>query len=222
MPGAGEKCRMKSQGELNLLDLIEYDEPPLLLILSAPSGAGKSTICRRLLNQNKDLVFSVSTTTRSPRVDEVDGQDYHFVEEDVFKKMIQENAFLEWANVHGEYYGTSRQAVIDELKRGKDVMLDIDVQGGKQIKKLYPEAVMVFIAPPSMEELESRLRNRNTETEEEIKKRLENSRDELMELGNYDYLVVNESVEKAVGRLEAIRTAEKTRLERIKRGRPGL
>ncbi|MFP4686793.1 MAG: guanylate kinase [bacterium] len=213
---------MKTDNDINLLDLIDCDEPPLLLIFSAPSGAGKSTICRNLLDSYEKLVFSVSTTTRAPRAGEIDGQDYHFVNESVFKKMIDNNAFLEWANVHGEYYGTSRQAVLDELKRGNDVMLDIDVQGGKQIKKLYPDAVMVFIAPPSMEELENRLRSRNTETEAEIRKRLKNSRSELMELGNYDYLVVNDSIETAVARVQAIRIAEKTRLERIKRGRPRL
>ncbi len=208
--------------ELDHPDLQSVCDPPLLMIFSAPSGAGKSTICRKLRDRNPNVVFSVSTTTRPPRSDETDGVDYHFVEEDVFKEMIQEDAFLEWANVHGEYYGTSRQAVLDEIEQGNDVMLDIDVQGGQQIRNLYSEAVMVFIAPPSMKELERRLRARGTETEKQIKKRLENARDELKAVENYDYLVINDRVEQAVQEVEAIRQAEKSRLKRIKQGKPTL
>ncbi|MGM0380836.1 MAG: guanylate kinase [bacterium] len=213
---------MNSLLELDQPVIDSVERPPLLMIFSAPSGAGKSTICRSLRDRNPNVVFSVSTTTRSPRSDEVDGEDYHFVEEEVFKKMIEEGAFLEWASVHGEYYGTSRRAVLDEIEQGNDVMLDIDVQGGQQIRKLYSEAVMVFIAPPGMDELERRLRARGTETEQQIKKRLENARDELKAVENYDYLVINDEVKRAVGEVEAIRQAEKSRLKRIKQGKPTL
>ncbi len=208
--------------ELDQPELETISKPPLLMIFSAPSGAGKSTICRKLRDRNPNIVFSVSTTTRPPRSDETDGVDYHFVEENVFKEMIENNAFLEWANVHGGYYGTSRQAVLDEIEQDNDVMLDIDVQGGQQIRRLYSEAVMIFIAPPSMKELERRLRARGTETEQQIKKRLKNARDELEALENYDYLVINDEVEEAVKEVESIRRAEKCRLQRIKQGKPTL
>lgn len=203
-------------------DIFSADRPPLLLVISAPSGAGKSTICRQLVDRIPNLVFSVSTTTRPPRKDETEGIDYHFVSESEFENMIEQEAFLEWAEVHNAYYGTSRQAVLDELEKGRDVILDIDVQGGEQIQKLYPEAAMIFIVPPSMDELERRLRNRNTESEAEIKQRLSNARHELQSIHNYDFVVVNDTVEEAVGEVESIRRAEKLRLSRIKEGLPTL
>ncbi len=222
MSRTGEKFRMTQQNTFDAEDIFTAPEPPLILVFSAPSGAGKSTICRHLLKRNPRLDFSVSTTTRPPRSDEQEGVDYHFVEEQEFKQMIEADAFLEWARVHGEYYGTSRQAVLDELNKDKDVMLDIDVQGGTQIRRLYPEAVMIFIVPPGMEELERRLRARNTESEAEINKRLTNARDELKAINNYDFVVVNDSVDEAVEKIEAIRSAEKRRLSRIKKGLPEL
>lgn len=222
MSRTGEKYRMTEKNSFDPEDIFTAPEPPLILVFSAPSGAGKSTICKHLLKRNPRLVFSVSTTTRPPRSDEEEGVDYHFVEEEKFKQMIEADAFLEWARVHGEYYGTTRQAVLDELNRDKDVMLDIDVQGGEQIRKLYPEAVMIFIVPPDMEELERRLRARNTESESEINQRLANARDELKAIHNYDFVVVNDSVERAVEEVEAIRSAQKCRLSRIKEGLPEL
>ncbi len=203
-------------------DIFSLPKPPLLLVISAPSGAGKSTICRQLLKKNPDLVFSVSTTTRPPRTHEEEGVDYHFVGEEKFENMIESDDFLEWARVHDEYYGTSRSAVLDELERDNDVMLDIDVQGGDQIRGLYPAAVMIFIVPPNMSELERRLRARATESEEEIKRRLTNARDELQAIHNYDYVVVNDTVEEAVDEIESIRCAEKLRLHRIKEGLPEI
>lgn len=205
---------MSEQSVVQLTDLELTTDPSLVLVVSAPSGAGKSTICRELLDRHEDVVFSVSTTTRSPRVDEREGEDYYFVDDDEFDQMVAQGEFLEWANVHGECYGTSRQAVLDELAANRDVVLDIDVQGARQIKEILPTAVLIFIVPPSMDELERRLNNRDTETEEEIKKRLTNARREIQSMEMYDYVVVNDEVEEAVADLECIRTAEKNRLTR--------
>ncbi|MFB6357236.1 MAG: guanylate kinase [bacterium] len=157
--------------------LTRFRDPNLLLVVSAPSGAGKSTICRRVINQHGDVEFSVSTTTRDPRNDEIDGEDYHFVNEATFDNMVENGEFLEWAHVHGERYGTSRETVINQLEKSRDVILDIDIQGARQVQDIYPDAVFVFVAPPSMEELERRLRNRDTETEDQIKERLNNARE---------------------------------------------
>lgn len=215
------------QDSLNQSDTTEnnllgnWDEPPLLLVVSAPSGAGKSTICRRLLQNassvpsiERGLDFSVSTTTRDPRQNEVDGEDYHFVDRETFETMIDEDAFLEWAEVHGELYGTARESVREALDGGKDLLLEIDVQGGKQVMERCESAVLVFVAPPSLEELERRLRNRDTESEEEIQRRLEDAREELKAVEYYDYVVINDRINKAVSKLESIRLAEKCRLNR--------
>lgn len=205
---------MSDQSVLQLTDLHLSDDPSLVLVVSAPSGAGKSTICRELLGRNEDIVFSVSTTTRDRRPDEVEGEDYCFVNDEEFDEMVAEGEFLEWANVHGECYGTSREVVLDELRANRDVVLDIDVQGARQIKEILPSAVLIFIVPPSMEELERRLNNRDTETPEEIQKRLTNARREIQSVDLYDYVVVNDEVEEAVSDLECIRRAERNRLSR--------
>ncbi len=194
---------------------IDLFTAPLVMVVSAPSGAGKSTICRRLVERNENLVFSVSTTTRPPRADETDGVDYRFVSEESFDRMLKEEAFLEWAEVHGHRYGTSREAVRQELDANHDVMLDIDVQGGRQVKELFPEAVMVFLAPPSLDELERRLRSRGTESKEEIERRLTNARREIEQMKEYDYLVINDDLERAVRDIESIRRAEKLRMTRV-------
>lgn len=196
--------------------------PPLLIVVSAPSGSGKSTICRRLVDSSPgedssggDIVTSVSTTTREPRGHERDGVDYHFVDDETFDQMIERGEFLEWARVHGERYGTSRSALREALESNRDVVLEIDVQGGRQVREACPGAVLVFIAPPSLEELERRLRDRGTESPRQIQRRLRDAREELMSIPHYDYLVINDEVEVAVDKVRSIRRAEKSRLSRL-------
>ena len=190
--------------------------PPrgLLLILSAPSGAGKTTLAHKLLACEPNGSFSVSYTTRSPRGAERQGVDYHFVDEPVFRKMIEQGELLEWAQVHGALYGSHRSTV-EQARAGKLVVFDIDVQGGNQIQEHHPEAVSVFILPPSLDELERRLRERKTDAEEVIRKRLAAARQEIERgCASYDYLLVNEDLERAFEDLRAI-----VRAERMRRGR---
>lgn len=201
--------------------LSDWEEPPLVMVISAPSGAGKSTICHRVIDHTRssnlferELEFSVSTTTRDPRRSEVDGTDYNFVDDETFESMRETGEFLEYAEVHGEMYGTSRQAVVDAIESKKDVLLEIDVQGGEQVRQKLPDAVLVFIAPPSLEELERRLKNRDTESPEEIRERLDVARQELEAADQYDYVVINDEIDSAVKKVRSIRTAEKCRLNR--------
>lgn len=183
----------------------------LLLILSAPSGAGKTTLARRLLAAEPSALFSVSYTTRAPRGQERDGVDYCFVDEPAFRAMIAGGDFLEWASVHGHLYGTHRETV-EAARQGKLVVLDIDVQGGNTIQRKHPEAVSVFILPPSMAELEHRLRGRKTDADDAIRKRLEAARAEIERgLATYDYVVVNDTVDGALQDLRAIVRAERCR-----------
>jgi len=174
---------------------------PLLLILSAPSGTGKTTLARRLVAAHPGAVFSVSTTTRAPRPHEKEGVDYHFVSEKEFQRMIDQGAFVEWAQVHGNHYGTPRSAV--DRAKGL-VVFDIDVQGGQSIKKQRPDAVRVLILPPSLEELERRLRARSTDDEATVRRRLEAAQKEISRASDYEYRVVNDDLERAYGELEAI------------------
>lgn len=186
---------------------------PLLLILSAPSGAGKTTLARLLLAAEPAARLSVSTTTRAPRGQEVEGRDYHFVEEAAFQRMVEGGEFLEWARVHGFRYGTSRAVVERSLREaGSLTIFDIDVQGGSAIKSQFPQAVTVFILPPSLAELEARLRGRGTDSEEVIQLRLEAARSEILRgLAEYDYLVVNRVLEEAGSDLRAIVRAARCR-----------
>ena len=186
---------------------------PLLLILSAPSGTGKTTLARRLVAAHPGAVFSVSYTTRAPRGQEQDGKDYHYVSEEKFQEMIEAGAFVEWAHVHGHHYGTPR-SVIDEAR--SLVLFDIDVQGGEQIKKQHPAAVRALILPPSLGELERRLRARSTDDDATIRRRLHAARIEirLARLAGYEYWVVNEDLEQAYADLEAIFRAESCRAGR--------
>jgi guanylate kinase len=181
----------------------------IALIVSGPSGAGKSTVCNLLRQKHPELEFSVSCTTREPRNGEIDGKDYHFIDKKEFQRRIENNQFLEHADVHGNFYGTLKSEIIDRVESGKDVLLDIDVQGAIQVRKSSEKKSLiercseyVFLGPPSFEELERRLRSRGTEKEESIRKRLDNAKSELEHWKNYDYLIINKDVEQAVKDME--------------------
>ncbi len=176
-----------------------------LVVISAPSGTGKSTVCRRLRAEHDDIAVSVSYTTRAPRGSERDGYEYHFIDEACFDRMIEAGEFLEWAEVFGKRYGSGLADVEKLLAEGKDVLFDIDVQGGAQIKKAVPEAVLIFLLPPSMEELTRRLDLRGTESADQMTKRLKKAVFELGQSVHYDYLVVNDDLEKALAQVNSIR-----------------
>jgi len=187
----------------------------MLLLISGPSGAGKSTVLQRLLALEPRLEFSVSTTTRAPRHGEVDGRDYHFVDDATFTRLVEQDAFVEWAEVHAHRYGTRRDHLRDMEAAGKIPLLDIDVQGGAQVlRALGEEVASVFLFPPSWEELERRLRGRGTDDDATIARRLENARREVTRCDIYTYWVVNDDVEACTGRLQAILTADGCRRER--------
>jgi guanylate kinase len=188
----------------------------ILFIISAPSGAGKTTLASRLFQEAPDLRPSISYTTRTPRTGEVNGRDYHFVNEEQFVQMRNAGAFAEWASVHEFCYGTPRAPVDDAIKQGRDLLLDIDVQGATQLKAMYPEAVSLFVLPPSWHELERRLRGRGTDTEAVISRRLHRAREEAREFSAYDYWIVNDNLERAVSLLHAILTAERARIARLR------
>jgi len=188
----------------------------MILLISGPSGAGKSTVYQELMRREPRLGFSVSTTTRPPRTGEEDGVHYHFVDQAAFAQQVDEDAFLEWAEVHDQRYGTRRADVEAMEAEGRIPLLDIDVQGGVQIlEKMGDQVVSVFLFPPSWEDLESRLRGRQTDTDEVIATRLKNSRWEVEFARHYTYWVVNDEVDRAVARLEAILAAEDCRRERL-------
>ena len=182
-----------------------------LFIVSGPSGVGKSTVLRTLFAQNMNLYFSVSATTRNPRPGEEDGVHYHFLTMDTFREWIAKGEFLEYAEFVGNAYGTPRKYVDEALDAGKDVILDIEVQGAEQVCTKRPETVTIFIAPPSWDELERRLTDRGTDTAEKIQKRLQRAKEEVLEAHNYNYFVINDTVENAVRELSAIMTAEHCR-----------
>lgn len=182
-----------------------------LIIFSGPSGVGKTTLRRRLQRRVPDLCFSVSWTTRPRRAGEVDGRDYRFVSRPRFEKAISAQGFLEWAKVHDAYYGTPETSVRRWLRKGKDVLLDIDVQGARQVKKRMPEAISIFILPPSWKALWERLKKRRTESGEAIRLRLENARKEVDGAKDFDYLVVNGEISEAVEALRHIVLAARYR-----------
>lgn len=197
--------------------------PGLLLVLSAPSGAGKTTLARRLETEFPQAEFSISYTTREPRGQEKDGVDYHFVDPKTFLQMVNRGDFIEWAEVYDNYYGTSR-GIVDEAFSSRGIaVFDIDVKGGRAIKSRFPEAVLIFILPPSMEELERRLRGRGTDKEEIIDRRLLAARSEIEKgIESYDYLVINDSLDHAYDELRAIVIAEQARRGRVDLGRLNL
>ena len=192
-----------------------------LFIVSAPSGAGKTTVLGEVMQQVENLEFSVSHTTRSPREKEQEGKDYYFVSEDVFQEMITAGAFLEWARVHDNYYGTAIEPLQQAQAKGHDVLLDIDVQGAAIVRgEKKMQGVYIFIAPPSVQELESRLRGRGTEDEEAIRTRLQNGIEELKQSDQYEYVVVNDSVAEAARMICGIIYAERARQRRMHSGTP--
>ncbi len=191
-----------------------YKNKGRLFVISGPSGVGKGTLRERLFQSVSGLNYSVSVTTRKPRKNEQDGKDYYFVDEDIFKRNIKDGKFAEWALVHGEYKGTLLATIEQNLKEGKDLILEIDVQGAMQLKGKFPEGVFIFIAPPSWDKLESRLRGRNTEDEDELKKRLKDAHYELKQIKYYEYLIVNNHLEKALEELKAIVISERCRVKR--------
>lgn len=186
----------------------------ILLVVSGPSGAGKGTICQLLREQLPDLGYSVSVTTRQPRKGEVEGKSYFFRTLDQVKEMIATGALLEYAQVYGNYYGTPRKFVLDKLEAGRDVLLEIDIQGALQIKKRFPEAVFVFIVPPSLDELSARIYKRGTDSEDVIKRRMASAAGELTYAAEYDYIIVNDVAEKAARKVLTIMEAERYRVVR--------
>lgn len=189
---------------------MDHGERGLLLVVSGPAGVGKGTIDQLLMARHPSMRMSVSATTRQPRPGEADGVHYFFKTDEAFRQMIAENAFLEYTQVfHSHYYGTPRAFVEEQLRQANDVILEIDVQGAMRIKKSYPDAVLVFIAPPSMSVLKNRLIGRGTETPDAVEKRFATATSEVAMIPHYDYVVVNEDLERAVQQMEAIVTAEK-------------
>lgn len=191
-------------------------ERGLLIVLSGPSGVGKGTVRKALFSQSDiQLQYSISVTTRKPREGEVDGVDYFFKTREQFEQMIRQNELLEWAEYVGNYYGTPIDYVEKTLQEGKDVFLEIEVQGAMQVRKVFPEALFIFLAPPSLSELRKRIEMRGTESEDLIRDRLQAAKEELEMMDAYDYVVENDQVELACERIKAIVMAEHCRRERV-------
>lgn len=182
-----------------------------LFVISGPSGVGKGTLIKTIFKSISDLSYSVSVTTRKPRKEEREGIDYFFVEEETFKRFIKEDKFAEWAKVHGDYKGTLTSTINEALAEGRDLILEIDVQGALEIKNKYPEGIFIFIVPPSPKKLEERLRGRGTENEEGLKKRLNDARCEMEYSKYYKYIVVNDELEKAAEELKTIIVSERVK-----------
>ena len=180
-----------------------------LVVLSSPSGGGKTTICRKILKKHKDYLYSVSATTRKKRKDEKEGKDYFFLSENRFSQIKKKRGFVEWAKVHGEYYGTLKKFVDPAEKEGKVALFVLDVQGGMAIKKKYPESVLIFLLPPSLGELKSRLIGRGTDNTGEVKKRLKAALKEIKFWSKYDYVVINKNLEETIKLVEKIIEAER-------------
>jgi guanylate kinase len=187
----------------------------LVIVVSAPSGGGKTSLCEEAVRRIPDLVHSVSFTTRPPRSHEVNGRDYYFVNEATFQRMVESGDFAEWASVHDHLYGTSKRLLEANMAAGKDVILDVDVQGAAQLRQQYPEGVFVFMLPPSWDMLEERLRARRSDASEEIERRLKKAREEIKCFNEYEYVIINDVLERAVGDLCAIIAGERCRSFRL-------
>ena len=187
----------------------------LVIVMSAPSGAGKSSICRRLLAACPEIEFSVSYTSRTPRPNEINGKDYHFISREDFQRRIRQGEFVEWVENYGNFYGTSGQSINEVLGKGKDLLLDIEPRGAKEIKEKFEDGIFVFVLPPSLDELLNRLEKRGHENAEAIKTRFAQAESELKEVLWYDYAVFNEVLETAAGQLIAIYRAEKCKTSRL-------
>lgn len=188
----------------------------LLIVVSGPSGAGKGTVCRAYMDTHPDTLMSVSATTRKPRPGEKEGINYFFLSDGDFAQKIENGEFLEYAQVYGHYYGTPVKYVRDNLRQGRDMILEIDIQGALAVKDKFEEGVFLFIVPPSMEELKRRIVTRGTETKEEVLRRFQQSYEELNFVSRYNYVVINDTVKNAVRKMDAIVTAEKCRVSRLR------
>lgn len=196
--------------------------PGNLFVVAAPSGAGKSSLVKALLELDAHLAVSVSHTTRAPRGQEVDGREYHFIDAESFRALAAQGGFFEWAEVHGNLYGTSRPAIEQRLAAGEDVVLEIDWQGALQIKRLFAEAVLIFILPPSWEELEQRLRRRGEDAHEAIETRMANARVEVAQARHFDYVVINAVFETALFDLKAIVHAQRLKYDSQRRSKAAV
>ena len=185
-----------------------------LFVLSGPSGVGKGTILARLFVDFQDIEYSVSATTRQARTGEVQGENYYFLSEEEFFQLVENDQLIEWANVHNNYYGTPKEYVDKTLKKGQDIILEIDIQGAKQVRENYPDAVFIFLLPPSLQELEQRLEQRGSEDKRNKKIRLRNAREEMEEKQKYDYVIINDRIEETVDQLRSIIIAESCRIDK--------
>ena len=195
--------------------MIRQKSKGLLIVVSGPSGAGKDTVCNRVIEEMKDTKISVSMTSREPRGKEVDGVEYYFVSKEEFEDKINNNEFLEYAKYNDNYYGTPKSSIIDKLNSGIDVILEIEIQGALKVKEIMPEAIFIFILPPSMKELRRRLVNRKTESVDKILARFKTAYQEINEVTKYNYVVVNDDLENAVNKVNSILLSEKCRVDRI-------
>jgi len=193
-----------------------------LVVVSAPSGAGKTTLCREVRSLIPDLTYSVSYTTRAPRPGEAEGKDFYFVSAAAFKAMVERNEFAEWAIVHDNYYGTAARPLEQALAAGLDILLDIDTQGARQLRTRYPEAISIFIAAPSLQLLEERLRERKSDAPREIAGRMARAREEIAAWREYNYLIINRDLKEAVDQLASIIQAERCRTNRLQLKLPDL
>jgi guanylate kinase len=195
------------------------ETPGNLFVVAAPSGAGKSSLVKALLELDSHLAVSVSHTTRAPRGQEQDGREYHFVDEPTFRAMVERGEFFEWAQVHGSLYGTSRRAIEDRLNRGEDVVLEIDWQGALQIKALFPHAVLIFILPPSWDELRQRLHRRGEDGADAIEQRMANAREEVAQAGHFDFVIINALFETALFDLKTVVHSQRLKYAAQKRNK---